>query len=247
VVRHCFLIPIYDHGRTIRDVVRSLEPHGAPCLVIDDGSGEETGEILRALERDFDWVVLRRSPENRGKGAAITRGLELAAELGFTHAITLDADGQHDVRDVPRFLEASRERPEALVLGEPVFDESVPTSRRLGRRISCVLAQVETLSRAIHDPLCGFRSIPVAPALAVLASHRLGRRMDFDPELAVRMVAAGTPVVNLPTWVRYPDDGISHFRMFRDNVRISWLHTRMLLRMLPRLPGRLVGRTVGDA
>lgn len=245
-MRPCFLIPIYDHGRTIGGVVRSLEPFATTCLVIDDGSGDATGETLRSLERELDWVVVRRLPENRGKGAALSRGLALAAELGFSHALTLDADGQHDVRDVPRFLEASRANPAALVLGEPVFDDSVPTSRRLGRRISCVLVQVETWSRAIHDPLCGFRSIPVGPALDVLAAHRLGLRMEFDPELAVRMVAAGTPVVNLPTWVRYPVDGTSHFRLFRDNVRISWFHTRLLLRGVTRIPERIFARTVAD-
>jgi glycosyltransferase involved in cell wall biosynthesis len=242
-VRPSFLIPIYDHGRTIRDVVKSLEAHALPCLIVDDGSGEPTARALAALEREFDWVVVRRLPENRGKGAAISRGLALAADLGFTHAITMDADGQHDTGDVPRFLEASRADPSALVLGEPVFDESVPTARRIGRRLSCVLVQVETLSRAIHDPLCGFRSIPVAPALEILASARLGQHMEFDPELAVRMVNAGARVVNLPTLVRYPAGGTSHFQMFRDNVRISWFHTRLLAVMLSRLPKRLLGRT----
>jgi len=240
-MRPCLLIPIYDHGATIRGVVESLEHHGLPCIVVDDGSGEATAREVAALGREREWVEVLRLEENRGKGEAIARGLARAAERGFTHVVTLDADGQHDAADVPRFVAASRARPEALVLGEPVFDESVPAARRIGRQLSCVLARLETLSPAIRDPLCGFRSIPVAPALAVLASARLGTRMAFDPELAVRLVLGGTPVVNLPTRVHYPPGGTSHFQLVRDNLRISWLHTRLLARMLAGLPGRLVG------
>jgi glycosyltransferase involved in cell wall biosynthesis len=246
-VRWCFLIPIFDHDRTIRDVVKSLEPYATRCFIVDDGSGDATAGVLRALESEFEEVLVHRLPDNRGKGAAIVRGLELAAEHGFTHAVTLDADGQHDVRDVPRFLEASRDDPDALVLGQPVFDASVPKARLWGRQLSCGLVRLETLSGAICDPLCGFRSIPVVAALAVLRSARYGRRMEFDPELAVRMVLAGTPVVNVPTLVRYPPGGTSHFRMFRDNARISWFHTRMIASMLLRLPALAARGRAGDA
>jgi hypothetical protein len=145
----------------------------------------------------------------------------------MTHVIQLDADGQHDAADVPRLLEAAQTRPEALVLGTPIFDDSVPWVRLHGRKISQLIVWLETLSTSVRDPLCGFRCIPLAATLPLLDRTRMGDRMDFDPELVVRLVRAGVPVVNVPTAVRYPEDGISHFRLVRDNLRIAWAYLRL--------------------
>ena len=126
-------------------------------------------------------------------------------------------------------------------MGFPHF-EGAPFSRRFGRRVSTFWVQLETASQQIQDPLCGLRCIPLAPAVAILDLHSCGNAMDFDPEIAVRLVWAGVPVESVPTLVVYPDGGTSHFRMLRDNLRISWLHTRLFFGMLPRLPGLLRNR-----
>lgn len=230
----CLLIPIYNHPASIAAVVEALAPLGLSCLIVDDGSDEQTQEVLGALAAAFPWLRVERQSPNAGRGAALRLGYRLARAAGFTHAIQLDADGQHDVRDVPRLLDAARRTPEALVLGEPIFDASAPAGRRYGRLLSRVWVWVETCSLAIRDPLCGLRCIPLEPTLEVLDAVPCGDHMDFDPEIAVRLVWTGVPVVNVPTRIRYFADGVSHFDMLWDNVRISWLHTRLFFGMLSR-------------
>ena len=131
----------------------------------------------------------------------------------------------HDFQ--PRFLEAARAQPDALVLGTPIFDDSIPWHRRHGRKFSKAIVWIETWSTAVHDPLCGFRCIPLSPTLSLLDRVHTGDRMDFDPELVIRLVRAGVPVVNVPTAVDYPEGGISHFRMLEDNLRITWAYVRL--------------------
>lgn len=232
--RPCGLVPTYDNPATVRAVVARLRAHLDEVLVIDDGSHERAREVLEALGREGLARVHRR-PVNGGKGAAVKTGLALARDLGFTHALQVDADGQHDLDDAPRFLDAARARPEALVLGAPVFDESAPRARRKGREITIFWTNFEAGPGVITDPMCGFRVYPVAAALAARAR---GDAMDFDPEIAVKMVWAGAPVVNLPTRVRYvprAQGGVSHFRMVRDNALISWMHTRLSLTRIARM------------
>jgi polyprenyl-phospho-N-acetylgalactosaminyl synthase len=162
-------------------------------------------------------------------------GFRAAHALGFSHALQVDADGQHDVADVPRFLEALRERPDALVLAQPIFDATAPAARMRGRKFTLFWTDLETGGRVIQDPMCGFRLYPLAPALRAAA---WGDRMDFDIEIAVRLVWEGCPVVNLPTRVRYlsrEQGGVSHFRMWHDNTLISWAHTRLCMGALLRL------------
>jgi hypothetical protein len=184
-------------------------------------------------------VRLVRLAENRGKGAALKHAFGLAAASGFTHAVQLDADGQHQPAEVPRFLAALRASPDALVLGVPVFDASAPRLRLLARQLSRALVWLATLSFEIRDPLCGFRGIPLAATLRVLAETRTGDRMELEPELAVRMVWAGVPVVSLPTPVVYLPGGVSHFRFSREYPRLAALYARLLLGMLRRWPGLL--------
>jgi len=240
--RPAALIGIYDHGGTIADVVGPLLAQGLPVLVVDDGSGEATRTQLAELVRREPSVRVVHLPVNGGKGAALIRGFAILGKEGFTHAVVLDADGQHATADVPRFLEAARLNPGALVLGDPIFDESAPKARLYGRRISRFWVHIETLSFAIADPLCGFRCYPLEATNAVVGSYRPRTRMDFDPEIAVRLAWWGAPMVNVPTRVRYPADGISHFNMLRDNARISWMHTRLFFGMLSRLPGWALSR-----
>ena len=232
--RLCAIVPTYDNPQTIRAVVGAVRAHVPQVLVVDDGSADAGRQAVEALARD-GLALTRRRAQNGGKGAAVKTGLGFACELGFTHALQVDADGQHEVADVPRFVDAAREHPEALVLGVPVFDGSAPQVRSRGRLISRFWTDLETGGRVIQDPLCGFRVYPIASALAAAA---LGDRMDFDVEIAVRMVWLGCRVVSIPTKVRYltqAEGGVSHFRMFRDNVLISWAHTRLCAEALWRL------------
>ncbi|MCC6641526.1 MAG: glycosyltransferase family 2 protein [Deltaproteobacteria bacterium] len=226
-MKPCVAIPIFDHGATIASVVEALAPLGLPCLIVDDGSSRPTQERLAELTRQHVWVRMERHEHNRGRGAALRTAYRRAHSEGFSHVVQLDADGQHDARDVPRFLEAAQRDPRALVLGEPIFDRSAPAIRLYGRELSKAIVRLQTLSGAVHDPLCGFRCIPLRPTVALLDATRFGSRMEFDPELVVRLVRAGVPVVNVPTAVDYPLGGISHFRMVEDNVRIAWAYTRL--------------------
>ena len=237
----CLLIPIYNHGDTIGDVLGALAPLGLPCVVVDDGSDAANREALEGAARQWARVRVERLPENRGRGAALRHGYRLAWTLGYTHVVQLDADGQHDARDVPRFLAVAGQRPDALVLGLPLFDATAPRARLIGRRISRFWVHVETRSRLIADPLCGFRCFPLARAVDLISRVRLGDRMEFDPEIAVRWAWQGWPIVNLPTRVRYVRGGRSHFHPLHDNVRISWAHTRLVFGMLGRLAGERSG------
>jgi glycosyltransferase involved in cell wall biosynthesis len=243
-VKPCLLIPIYDHGETITGVVESLAHLDLPCLIVNDGSGPATSEVLRRLEAEHAFVSVHQRARNGGRGAALRTGYRIAAERGFSHALQLDADGQHDARDVPRLLEAAQKDPGALVLGRPLFDDSAPALRMFGRKFSQVLVWLETLAFAIEDPLCGFRCFPLAPTVALLERHPLGDRMDFDPELAVRLYWQGLPIVSVPTRVRYPEGGLSHFSPAYDSWLIAKAHARLVAGMLPRAP-RLLARHRG--
>ncbi len=231
----CAVIPTFDNPGTIRRVVQRIGAH-VPVVVVDDGSGPEARAELEALAREGLARVHHR-PANGGKGAAVKDGFRLARSLGFTHAVQIDADDQHDLGDLPRFLEAARARPEALVLGEPVFDPDAPRVRTRGHAFCRIWTDLATGGRHIHDGLCGFRVYPLELAVRTPC----GDGMEFDVEIAIRMVWAGCPTVNVPTRVRYlaPEEGgVSHFRLFRDNVRIVsvhiWLCVLGLLRRVVR-------------
>jgi glycosyltransferase involved in cell wall biosynthesis len=231
------VIPVFNHERAVGDVVDEVLRHGLPVLLIDDGSSKACGDALVALAAAHaPKVALVRLEENQGKGGAVMAGLREAARRGYSHAMQLDADGQHDLGDIPRFLEAATRQPGALVTGYPVYDASVPRSRLYGRLLTHVWVWINSLSLAVKDSMCGFRVYPLAPVLDVIDHAHLGRRMDFDPEIAVRLVWRGVAVVNLPTKVSYPKDGVSHFDVLWDNVRISGMHARLFFGMLVRLP-----------
>ena len=243
-MKACVLIPVYDHGETLPAVLDALATFGLTGLVVDDGSHAPTRAAIDTLPAAYPWVTIERFPENRGRGAALRHGYHAAAQRGFSHVVQVDADGQHCVADVPRFLAEARAHPDALVLGQPIFDGSAPRSRRYGRELSRFWVNVETWSRAIGDPICGFRCVPLEPALRLLARAPLGDRMEFDPELAVRWAWEGTPIVNVPTRVVYPPGGRSHFRMVGDNARITWMHTRLVVGTVARQARRVAGARV---
>ncbi len=229
-IRPWILIPIYEHGATIGGIVGELAGFGLPCLIVDDGSSAPTRAVLDDLAATHDWVRLERLPSNRGKGAALRHGFRLARAAGATHVIHLDADGQHDIGDVPRFVAAIGDDPDALILGKPIFDESVPASRLYGRQFSRWSVWLCTRSFAIDDPLCGFRAVPLDATLAAIENENLGDRMQFEPGLAVVCHWVGMPIRNLPTRVRYVPGGLSHFDAVRDTLRMARLYTRLLKR-----------------
>jgi hypothetical protein len=151
-MRVCAIVPTYNNPATVAIVVRTLCEHLGEVVVVDDGGGREAREILDELAT-LDGVTLVRRERNGGKGAAVKAGLERAAQLGATHALQVDADGQHDLRDVPTFVEAIRAHPEALVLGTPRFDSSAPLIRRFGRKLTQFWNRIETVGRVIDDPM----------------------------------------------------------------------------------------------
>jgi glycosyltransferase involved in cell wall biosynthesis len=238
--RPLVIIPVYDHEHAIGAMVAGVRASGHTCLLVDDGSRESCAAVLRTLAQR-EGVHLLRLARNQGKGGAMLAGFEEAARMGATHVLQIDADGQHDTHDIPRFIDAATSEPEAIINGAPVYDASVPKGRLYGRYLTHVWVWINTLSFAIRDSMCGFRVYPLAPVLALVQSEPIGRRMDFDPEIIVRLVWRGVPVRNLATPVRYPIDGVSHFDVWRDNVRISRMHTRLFFGMLRRLP-RLLWR-----
>ncbi|AOY01459.1 glycosyltransferase family 2 protein [Jeongeupia sp. USM3] len=240
------VIPVYNHGGAIGAVVDALLAHGLPVLLVDDGSEAGCAAVLDALA-SRERVTLLRHAANQGKGAACASGFRQAAALGYSHALQIDADGQHDTGDVPRFLAAMAARPDAVIAGCPVYDDSVPKGRLYGRYATHVWVWINTLSLRITDSMCGYRIYPLAPTLPVLDRMPQARRMDFDPEVLVRLDWAGVPVVNLPTRVRYPADGVSHFDYWQDNVRISRMHARLFFGMLRRSPRLLARLAAGGA
>ncbi|MGH8160132.1 MAG: glycosyltransferase family 2 protein [Rhodanobacter sp.] len=232
----CALIPIYNHKDTIARTVHALRAHGLPVVIVDDGSDAATRDAIDALPSELSGIQLLRLPHNQGKGRALTAGLLAARDAGYTHALQIDADGQHDTADAPRFIAEARAHPQAMICGRAVYDDSVPKARLYGRYLTHVCVWVETLSLAIDDSMCGYRLYPLQATCAEIARAPLPARMDFDTEIAVRLLWRGVPVRNLPTHVIYPENGLSHFHMLHDNLRITAMHTRLLLGMLPRAP-----------
>jgi predicted LPLAT superfamily acyltransferase len=233
----CIVIPIYNHKDAIGGTVARLSAHGLPIFIVDDGSDEATQTVLAQLaQHDGAQTTLLRLPVNGGKGAAVMAGLRAARRAGYTHALQIDADGQHDADDVPRFLAAAQQDPQAVILGRPVYDESVPKSRLYGRYVTHVWVWIETLSLTIRDSMCGFRLYPLDAACALIDRVRLGTRMDFDIEILVRLHWRRIAFRSVPTRVTYASDGVSHFDVLWDNVRISASHARLVCGMLLRLP-----------
>ncbi|MGE0790142.1 MAG: glycosyltransferase family 2 protein [Sandaracinaceae bacterium] len=235
----CVLIPTYDNPATIRRVVEAVREYLPEVVVVDDGSGPAGRDACDAVA-EAGLAHVHHRARNGGKGAAVKTGFEVAASLGYTHALQVDADGQHELADIPRFLAVAEANRDALLLGCPVFDETAPLGRRIGRKITIFWVNLETGGRVIRDPMCGFRVYPVHEALGLRVSSDM---MDFDPEIAVRLAWRGVPVINLPTKVRYvsaEDGGVSHFRLLKDNVLISLLHARLCIE---KVFGLMLGRS----
>jgi len=240
--RPAVLIPVYNHERAIGATLDAVLAHDCAVLLVDDGSDEACARVLAGLrDRHPGRVSLLRLARNGGKGAAVKAGLRALCAEGYSHALQVDADGQHDIDDLPRLLEAARRQPDRLVSGYPVFDADVPRVRFYGRYLTHVWVWINTLSFEIRDSMCGFRVYPLAATVAMLEREHCGDRMDFDTEIIVRWVWNGGRVDGLPTRVSYPADGVSHFDYLVDNLHLTRMHARLFFGMLLRLPA-LLGR-----
>lgn len=239
------VVPVYDHEHAIAEVVAGIRAAGLPCLLVDDGSHADCAAVLAGLARQ-PGVGLLRLQHNQGKGGAMLAGFSEAARLGYTHVLQIDADGQHDTAELGRFAALSRERADAVICGIPAYDETVPKIRLYGRYGTHVWVWINTLSLHLRDSMCGFRVYPLAPVLQVMAEETIGRRMDFDTEILVRLYWREVPVHHLATPVTYPKDGVSHFDVWRDNLRISGMHARLFGGMLRRAPRLLRRRLRGQ-
>ncbi len=236
---HLVLIPSYNTGLKVYETVKEARAHWQPVWVVVDGSTDGTAAGLAEMAAQDDGLEVLVLGENSGKGAAILRGLDEAARRGFTHALCMDADGQHPAALIGEFMACSQRQAAAMVLGRPVFDASAPSLRVKGRKISNWWANLETLWQGIGDSLYGFRVYPIAPLRHIMHRQRWMRRFDFDPEAVVRLCWHGVAPLNLDAPVKYltaAEGGISHFNYWRDNRLLTWMHIRLMAGFLLRLP-----------
>lgn len=238
----CAIIPVYNHPDKLEYLVERLSELNLPIIMVDDGSAADCREILQLLVKENSNVKMQTHLVNLGKGAAIKTGINMAQKIGFSHALQIDADAQHDLNDIPHFVESMKRHPDALIAGYPLYDETIPRSRYYGRYVSHIWVWINTLSMSIKDSMCGFRVYPVPQSWQLINEEKLGNRMEYDIEFIVRWYWAGQPLVQIPTKVIYPEHGLSHFRLLNDNCLISWMHARLFFGMLLRLPRLLKSR-----
>jgi len=233
-IRPLIAIPTFNNRGTLRQVVEEALAVGLPVVVVNDGSTDGGPETLAGLP--IERIDL---PINQGKGAAISEAGRWADSQGFTHVITVDADGQHDPQDANRFIERIRVNPLAIIIGKRDFSSpKVPRSSRFGRSFSNFWLRV-ACGASTPDSQSGFRAYPVE----ILRKVRCGtRRYDFEVEILVRSVWAGASLDSVDVSVRYDDETkrASHFGMWRDNIRISLLNTRLVTRNLLPWPHKVL-------
>lgn len=239
MIRLCLVVPHYNHTRAFADFLPRLAALSLPCIVVDDGSDSVAKATLLELLSAYPDIELAEHQSNRGKGAAMWTGAHRARQLGFTHMLQIDADGQHDTADVTRFIDDASSHPNAIISGAPQFDESAPKARVYGRKVTDFWVALETGSLGIKDSLCGFRVYPLNEFERVFDKYHIGKRMDFDTDVLVKSVWEGIAVRFIDTKVVYIANSVSHFHYWGDNWRLIWLHTRLMLGMVVRLPLRL--------
>ncbi len=232
--RHiCAVIPTYNNGRTVAEVVRGVLRQGLPVIVVDDGSTDGTQDALKGL----DIKVLTHA-RNRGKGIALKTGLEEARRQGYRYALTIDADGQHDPLDIPALVAAAA--PRTLVIGSRnIAAEGMSSGSTFANRFSNFWFTLQT-ARKLPDTQTGFRVYPLEdlPSLKLLTAR-------YEAELTLLVFSAwkGLKLVPVPVKVYYPEDRVSHFRPFADFFRISVLNTVLcVLALLYGYPRMLIGR-----
>lgn len=232
-----FIIPVYNHGNTLQNVVAELSAYNLPILIVDDGNKEQDKTYINLVCQKFNNITLIVNRRNRGKGYSVCRAIKTAHKMGITHLFQIDADGQHDMEQVKTFLEKSKENPDSLISGCPVFDETIPENRKNGKQISNNYASFVTLTEGyIKDAMCGYRVYPVEPFYKISKFSYIDTHMGFDTEILIRLIWKNVPLIYLPVKVSYLVGGKSNFRMVRDNIRISFMFARMTIGMWIRYP-----------
>ena len=240
----CILIPYFNHPDAIGAVVDQLLPYDLNIIIVDDGSNAHSKKCLESLLQSPRVSLVTRII-NGGKGAAVITGMREALKQGYTHVLQVDADGQHDLKKIPDLISLSKQFPEKIISGMPVYDETVPINRKLWRYATHILVWIHTLSFEIKDSMCGFRVYPLQKTLGVIDSRdHFGQRMDFDIEILVRAQWVGLHTEQLPVAVKYPIDGVSHFQLFKDNFLITKMHIKLFVGMLFNLPKILLRKFV---
>lgn len=247
MAQYGFVIPVYNHPHYIQALLEHLNDFALPIIMVNDGSDAECTQLLHMLDQQFEHVILVEHAMNQGKGQAVMTGLQKAFDLGLSHALQIDADGQHDWQDIAKFLQISQQHPKAMVIGQPIFDDTVPKKRLYGRYATHIWVWINSLSFDIKDSMCGFRIYPLAATIQILNTAKFQARMGFDSEILVRLKWENIPFINVPTKVIYPEQGISHFHVWRDNLGMSQAHSRLFAGMLLRLPKLLKNKYKGSA
>jgi hypothetical protein len=227
---HAVLIPSYNTGPRLFDTIASVRPFALPIIVVIDGSTDGTGDTLLRMAATDPGLFACVRPSNQGKGAAVLHGLRLAQTKGFTHVLTMDADGQHSSGHVSEMIAESRADPDAMILGLPLFDESAPRIRILGHKIANFWTGL--MASGIGDSLFGFRVYPIAPLIEIFDDTSGMRRFDFDSEAAIRLCWRGARPINVTTPVRYfrrDQGGVSHFKYLRDNLLLIAMYARLFV------------------
>lgn len=231
------IVPHYRHLASLPTVLSALQTHDLPILVVDDGSGEAYQTDLQKICEQYPRAQLCRLPENGGKGAAMKQGFQIASTQGYSHVLQIDADAQHQLNDIARFIAAATHTPQAAICGNPIYGDDAPKSRLYGRQITNFWNKIHTASHQIKDGMCGFRIYPLPPTMQIMQEKHIGQGMDFDNEILIHLYWRDVPLIWLDTMVKYQADGVSHFRMWQDNVLISKMHSRLFFQMLAKQLG----------
>lgn len=236
-MKYGFVVPVYNHGSTLEYVVNLLSVHNLPIIVVDDGNDQKNKDFISDVASKFPLVTVVTRPKNGGKGKAMCDGVRKAREMELTHVLQIDSDGQHDTGRVEHFLKKSMENPEACICGYPEYDKDAPKHRVNGRKIANAWVHIVTLSCEIKDSMIGFRIYPVEPYCRILDRHAIiDSRMGYDTDILVHLSWAGTDIISESVKISYPIDGVSNFRMVRDNLHMSATFTRLCLGMFLRFP-----------
>lgn len=231
----CIIIPIYNHGELLVKSIPEILAYDIPVIIIDDGSNKKTQDILVEISKNQN-VTIYHIKKNEGKGAALLFGFSETFKQKFSHALQIDADNQHCIKDIELFLQLSEKNPHALINSYPVYDKTVPKSRLYGRKLTNFWVMVETFSLKIKDSMCGFRVYPLKEVLSIIEATPIHKRMGFDIDIIVKLHWHNVDIINQKTQVIYPEDGVSHFRILKDNLEITSLHVKLFAGMLMRLP-----------
>lgn len=242
---HILMIPSYNTGKKLQETVQEALEQWSPVWVIIDASTDSSDQPIVEMAKVNPNLTVIQLQKNVGKGGAILEGITQAQQAGYTHVLTMDADGQHPANLIPTFMNKSLENPTAMILGKPIFGADAPALRVNGRKVSNWWANLETLWQGIGDSLYGFRVYPISPLHKIMANNPWMRRYDFDPEAVVRLCWAGVKPINIDAPVKYltvEEGGISHFNYLRDNTLLTGMHIRLMFGFFLRLIGNLLLR-----